>query len=183
MIGIHAIKPKKDTYIEDGELIYFTQNPPLRQLAFVGVSVGSGLTLSPFMHVLTQFDPAILPISIFISAVIFGTGAVYSRQCIDDRNLVWKAPIAIGVASLLMIQSAGMFSLAIFGPNQFVVFVNHIQVYCGIMIFTIMSISDANKARQMYENQNADHLGCAVEVFTHLFDNFIMSVQNIRKSR
>lgn len=163
--GIITLKPIYKTCYHENELIHYSENEPLREASFWGLTGGMGIMLSPFMSIMMQIDHAIVPASLLLSSTIFGGCAFYATKCKDATMMAFKAPLAIGLCSLVGMQLVGIGSMLIFGQNSFSMMVNNVDVYGGALLFTAMAAYDSYLARKLYVNGEPDHIACATNVY------------------
>ncbi len=95
----------------------------------------------------------------------------------------WKAPLGVGLASLIGAQLIGLGSSLIFGPNSFSLLLHNVDIYGGIALFTLMSIYDAHLARQMYLEGKPDHLACATSVYLDVMNLSIRIMEALAKAK
>ena len=60
IFGINGLKPIHKTVKQGQELIHYTENPPLREASFWTLSLGMGVSMSPFMGMMMEIDPIIV---------------------------------------------------------------------------------------------------------------------------
>jgi FtsH-binding integral membrane protein len=181
--GMDYYKPQYKTCYVDNELIHYSENEPMREVSFWGLTTGMGITMSPFMSMMIGIDPMIVPVSVGLSAMIFGGCAYYATICKDAQMMKWKAPLAIGLGSLVTIQLIGIGSTLIVGSNALSSLIHNVDIYGGIGLFTMMSIYDSYMARKMYKNKEADHLGCATMVYLDFMNLLIRIMEAMAKAK
>ena len=183
IFGINGLKPIHKTVKQGQELIHYTENPPLREASFWTLSLGMGVSMSPFMGMMMEIDPIIIPAALGISTFIFGGCALYSRNTTNAQIMEWKAPLFFGLTGLIGIQLLGLGSTFIFGPNALSALVHNVDIYGGIGLFTLMSIYDSYMAKQMYLKGEADHLGCATTVYLDFINLLIRIMEALAKKK
>jgi len=113
------IKPTYEFTLIKGRQIRTSINPPEREAAFVGMTIGMGMTMAPLISVVTFIDPMIVPISVLITGATFGTCALVASRIKDTSIMAWQAPLMGGLFSLVGLQLMGLGSLLIFWRQQF----------------------------------------------------------------
>lgn len=181
IVALNMTQPKYGI-TTDGEKYLETNNQ--RELAFGGLSLGMGVMLSPFMTVMMSIDPTILPASVLMSGGIFGGCAYVAAKNPKNLDIMnWKAPLMIGMGTLLTTQLIGLGSMIFFGPNPFSEMIHNIDIYGGIGLFTLMSVYDVHVAREMYQNGKPDHIGCAVSVYLDFMNLLIRIMEAMAKAK
>lgn len=181
--GISSSEPTYKTKYEGTELIHYSENSVLREASFWGLTGGMGVMLAPFMGMIMEIDPAIVPASLLLSGTIFGGCALFASKTKNADIMKWKAPLMIGLGSLIGIQLAGLGSMLIFGPNTFSNIVQNVDIFGGTILFTFMSVYDAYVARQMYISGKPDALGCSTSVYLDFINLLIRIMQILAKAK
>ncbi len=184
--GVYGIGKFKPTFLKKMEgttVIDYAEDVPLRKFSFWSLTGGMGLMLAPMMNIITAIDPAIVPASLLMSGGIFGGCALIAAKAKDAAIMQWKAPLMVGLGSLIGIQLIGIGSNLLFGPNSFSLMVHNVDVYGGIALFTFMSIYDAHVARAMYIKGEPDHLGCATSVYLDFMNILIRVMEAMAKAK
>lgn len=177
VLGIGSIDPINKS--ESGRLR--TENPPLREASFWGLTAGMGLVVAPMLGITQAIDPSILPSALLISGSIFG-GCAYASTRIKGIS-TWKAPLGVGLVTLLGTQIVGLTSMLLLGPGPFSSLLHNVDIYGGVALFTAMSIYDAHVARKQYQEGNADHLGCATSLYLDFMNLLIRIIEILAKSK
>lgn len=184
--SIYGLTSSKPTYLtkeENGEIIHYTENSTSRELSFWGLSVGMGTMMSPMVTMVMENDPVILPASLLLSGYIFGGCALFASKTKNTKILEWKAPLMIGLTSLIGIQLVGIGANIIMGHNALSSMIHSVDIYGGIGLFTIMSIYDAYLAKKMYLEGDADHLGCTVNLYLDFMNLLIRIMEALAKAK
>lgn len=183
IFGITSSKPEYKTTHERGEVIHYSENTTVREVSFWCLPVGMGVMMSPFMGMIISIDPAIVPASILLSGTIFGGCAIAATKVKDSTMMQWKAPLMVGLASLIGIQLVGLGSTLLFGSNTLSMMLYNVDVFGGAALFTLMSIYDSYMARKMYLSGEPDHLGCATSVYLDFMNLLIRIMEIMVKSK
>lgn len=183
VIGINYYKPKYQTCYVENELIHYSENEPMREASFWCLTGGMGVMMSPLIGMMMAIDPTIVPLSVVLSSMVFGGCAYYATVCKDTQMMKWKAPLTIGLTSLIAIQLVGIASILLSGPNVLSNLIHNVDVYGGIGLFTMMSIYDSYMARKMYKSKQADHLGCATQVYLDFMNLLIRIMEAMAKAK
>ncbi len=179
--GITSSKPEYKTKQIGNEVIHYSENTTAREMAFWTLPIGMGVMMSPFMGIIVDVDPAIVPASLLLSGTIFGGCAIIATKVKDSMMMQWKAPLAAGLIGLIGTQLLGLGAGLIFGPNAFSAMVHNVDIYGGAALFTLMSIYDSYMARKMYLKGKPDHLGCATSVYLDFMNLLIRVMEMMAK--
>lgn len=169
VLGIGYINPIQ----KNDHGCFRTENPPLREASFWGLATGMGLAFAPMLGMTQAIDPSILPSALVISGSILGGCAYASTRIQDETIMAWKAPLGVGLLTLLGTQVVGLASMMLFGPGPFSSLLHNVDIYGGVALFTAMSIYDSHIARKSYQEGNADHLGCATSLYLDFINLFV----------
>lgn len=175
--AIDRIKPTLKTAIDErsDEEVHTSENPPSREVAFWALTGGMGAVMAPLV---AMIDPEIVITSVGLSTAVFG-GCAFAAVKLKNANLMsWQAPLGIGLLGLIGLQLTGLGAAVILGPNIYTAMVHNVDIYGGLALFTAMSIYDVHAARKMYEAREADHLGCAANLYLD-FINILIRVMEI----
>lgn len=175
--GVYGIDKLKPTYSKTTLGAKYAEDVPLRKASFASLSLGMGLVMAPMVNMIDEIDPTILPLSVIMSGTIFGGCALIAARAKNADLMQWKAPLAVGLTSLIGIQLVGIGSTLLFGPSAFSSMLHNVDIYGGIGLFTMMSIYDAHSARQLYLTGEPDHIGCATNVYLD-FMNILIRVMS-----
>lgn len=172
--GLHSIKPKKEVTEEAGEIIHSTVNPAERLASFSALTIGNGLIISP-LFLKYEFNPNIINSAIVASVSTFIGSAFYASTTQERGEILkLKIPLMGSLTSLLFLQSASIFTLAFYGPNEFTNLCCNIDVYGGILLFTGFVAYDTAEAINDYETkQQADHLYHSTGLFLDVCNLFV----------
>lgn len=165
--GCYFVTSKKPNFVQitnpiTKKSIWEAEDSAERNLSYYTMTTGMGLVMSPLISMVSM--PVVVG-SLAVSGVIFGGCAVYSLRCNDVQMMKWKAPLSIGLVSLIGLQITGILSMLAFGPNPYSEIVNNVDIYAGIGLFTAMSIYDSYIIRKMYSENYPDHLLCASKLY------------------
>jgi len=183
VFAITSIQPIYMIKYEGSELVHYSENTLLREASFWGLTGGMGIMMAPFIYQIMEIDPAIVPASLFLSGTIFGGCALFASKTRNTTIMAWKAPLMVGLGSLIGIQLAGLGSMLIFGPNAFSNIVHSVDTFGGVILFTFMSIYDAYISKQMYLTGKADHIGSATSVYLDFMNLLIRIVEVMAKAQ
>lgn len=183
VLGISYYKPTYKTITHDGENIHYAEDVPMRKISYASLVTGMGMVMAPLTGIVMEIDPMILPTSVGLAGAIFGACAWYSKRCKDTTMMQWRAPLTVGLFSLLGLQLAGLGTAMIMGPNAFTEMAHNFDIYGGIVLFTGMSIYDSYLARKMYLAGTPDHLGCATTTYLDFMNLLIRIMEAIAKSK
>ena len=178
IFGLSWLKPEFKKKIDHGKEILYAEDSLARKLSFVGLTGGMGVVMAPMMQMVLAIDPMIVPVSLGLTASIFGGCWLYSKKCTDLQMLQWKAPLLIGLCSLVGLQLIGLGSIWFFGPNAVSALIHSVDLYGGIGLFTLLTIYDMHKASKMYRKGKPDHLGCATNLYLDAL-NLIVRIMQI----
>jgi FtsH-binding integral membrane protein len=181
--GIEKYKPVFHKKTEGTEVIEYAEDVLLREVSFWTLTGGIGVMLAPMMGIITDIDPSIVPASLLMSGGIFGGCALIAAKTKNPNIMQWKAPLFVGLTSLLGIQLVALGSGILFGPNSLSLMLHNVDIYGGIGLFTLMSIYDAHVARQMYLKGEPDHLGCATSVYLDFMNILIRVMEAMAKTK
>lgn len=181
--GIGKFKPTFHKKTEGTEVIEYAEDVPHREVSFWSLTGGMGVMLAPMMGAIIEMDPSIIPASLLMSGGIFGGCALIAAKTKNPNIMQWKAPLFVGLTSLIGIQLIGLGSSLIFGPNSFSLMLHNVDIYGGIGLFTLMSIYDAHVARQLYLKGEPDHLGCATSVYLDFMNILIRVMEAMAKAK
>lgn len=183
VFGISKLKPTFRTKQEGDEVIEYAEDKPLREASFWTLTGGMGLLIVPAMAVITDIDPSIVPASLLMSGSIFGGCALIAAKANNPKIMEWKAPLFVGLTSLIGIQFIGLGSSLVFGQNTFSMMLHNVDIYGGICLFTLMSSYDAHMAREMYLKGEPDHLGCATSVYLDFMNLLLRIMEAMAKAK
>jgi FtsH-binding integral membrane protein len=85
-----------------------TLNSPLRLAAFSAIVGGIGISAAPFFLKMATVNPAILPTSLAISSLIFGSASLYAYLKPRDSLLSWGSSLYAGLLGLIGVNVAGI---------------------------------------------------------------------------
>lgn len=183
VLGISFIKPEIKTKTINGQEIVFAKDKPLRELAYGGLVAGMGISLAPLMQIIYEVSPMIVPMSLGLTGALFGGCWWYSKRCTDLQMMKWRAPLMIGLGTLIgggLISLGSMFFL---GPNMFSNMWMNVDIYGGIALFTGMTIYDMYMAEKMYREKMPDHIGCATNIYLDFINIMIRIMQAMAKAK
>lgn len=188
-IGVTMIKPEiKSVQVsvpktsETQEVLY-AKDKPFREVCFAGLIGSMALGLAPMMQIITEISPMIVPISLGLTSAIFGGCWLVSKWCSDLQMMQWRAPLMIGLGTLVGGGLLSIGSMLIWGPNMFSAMWQTIDIYGGIALFTGMSIYDMHAAVKMYQEKNPDHIGCATNLYLDFLNLLIRIMEAIGKAK
>jgi FtsH-binding integral membrane protein len=163
--------------------IMIAKDKPLREVSFGALTVGMGLIMGPVISIYIDSDPMVIPISLLASSAVFGGCAFASSRIKETTLMTWKAPLSIGLGSLVGLQLLGIGGSLIFGANSFSEAIHSVDLVGGIGLFTMMSIYDAYAARKMYLEGDPDHIGCSTMVYLDFMNLLIRLMEVLSKIR
>lgn len=165
IFGLSWLKPEFKKKTDHGKEILYAEDSLARKLSFVGLTGGMGVAMAPMIQMVLSIDPMIVPVSLGLTASIFGGCWLYSKKCTDLSMMKWKFPLLIGLCSLVGLQLIGLGSMWFFGPNAISALIHSVDLYGGIVLFVLLTIYDMHKASKMYRKGKPDHLGCATNLY------------------
>lgn len=172
------LKPEYKKNTEKGKEILYAEDSLTRRLSFVGLTGGMGVTMAPMMEMILAIDPMIVPVSLGLTASIFGGCWLFSKRCTDLSMMQWKIPVFISLGTLIGLQLFGLGSMWFFGPNAVSAIIHSVDLWGGIALFTGMTIYDMHKASKMYRKGKPDHLICAVNLYLDAL-NLVVRIMQI----
>ena len=159
-----------------------SQHSLLREGCFWGLCAGLGVAAAPAIAINQALDPMALPLALGLSTTIFGGCAIASTRIQDSTLMQWKAPLAVGLGTLLGTQVIGLAALMMVGPCMISSISQSVDLYGGLALFTALSIYDSYLARQNYAEGEADDIGCATSLYLDWF-NLLIRIQELLISR
>lgn len=181
-LGIIYIKPEIKTITVGNQEVVYAKDKLSRELCFVGLVGGMAMGLAPMMYIITEISPMIVPISLMLTSSIFGGCWWYSKRCSDLQMMKWRAPLLIGLGTLVGGGLLSLGSMLIFGPNMFSTMWQTLDIYGGIALFTGMTIYDMHAAVKMYQEKNPDHIGCSTNLYLDFLNIFIRVMEAMSKA-
>lgn len=111
---------------------------------------GLGLGAYPLFLYANAINPAILPISIGISSMVFGSASLYAYTRKPDSLLGMGTALYSGLLGLLGINIAGLLTNLIIGPNLFSMMCFRADTFLGVGLFSALVAYDTHVAMRAY---------------------------------
>jgi len=172
-ISFGDFKSKEDvyeTYNGRKVVIYSTENSTFRLASFGVLVSGMGMLMAPaFLNNPNAITPALLAAS-----TVFSTSVLYTYSRPVDSLSIFGPTLTTGLTSLLLVGFGGMLSEMYLGSSASLsVALHDANIFFGIPLFAGFIAYDTHKAIQMYQEGNADHLSCAVNLYLDFMNLFI----------
>jgi len=160
---------------------WYSKNTPSRLLSYGALIGGMSLTLTPFISMINDISPTILPTSCLLTSFIFGGSTLYAMFKPNGALLAWQAPLMGGLMGLVGVSMIGLLSHVFMGPTVFSSALHSIDTYGGLLLFTAMTAYDTHKAVNMYQAKDPDHLGCSVNLYLDFMNMLIRMMEILAK--
>lgn len=173
-----------------GAFVVASTNPPARLLSFAGVSVGMGTVIAPMVsQIAASVSPSILPVATVLALTTMGASSAFAMLRPADSMLHWRAPlmaglgglIGVGVTALVAQLAAGAMGSATVA--NLAASLHSVDTYAGIVLFTGMNAYDTHLAMTMYRAGQADHLGCATQLYLNFVNLLIRIMEALAKAK
>jgi len=138
---------------------------------------GLGLGAYPLFLYANAINPAILPLSIGISAAVFGSASLYAYTRKQDSLLSWGSSLVSGLLGLIGLNIAGLLTGLVMGPNLFTAMCFRAETFIGVGLFSALVAYDTHVALKAYREGYADHLGVSVDFILDFWNILTRVVQ------
>lgn len=149
-IGASRMAPKIVYENVNGQEVLRSENSTGRLALFSLGVAGLGLSSFPLFAYANAINPAILPISIGLSSMIFGGASLYAYTRKEGSLLGMQGALYSGLLGLIGIQVAGLLSSFIMGPNLFSMMCFRADTFLGVGLFSALVAYDTHVAIQAY---------------------------------
>jgi FtsH-binding integral membrane protein len=168
-----------------GVKVLKSTNSPARLASFGSLSLGMGLTLAPMVDMIsTTVSPSILPVASVLALSSMGASSLYAIWQPTDSLLHWRAPLIGGLGGLIAVGVGAIASQMLLGPQHPMGSMLHsVDTYGGILLFTAMNAYDTQLAMARYRDGDADHLGCATDLFLNFMNLLIRIMEALAKAQ
>ncbi len=165
-------------------IVKYSTNPSLRLVAYGVFMMGMSTMLSPLMFILSQVEEfSLLPLILALTILLMGTAMMFAYYQPQNQVLSWKAPLMSGLSCLCFLGLFNLIcqlfpSLHLFGEG-----LHTIDLYGGIVLFTLFVVYDCHVAVNQYQNGLPDHLGCAIGLYLDFINLFVRIAEIVIKNR
>jgi FtsH-binding integral membrane protein len=154
------------------------------RLAIFGVGcIAMGLSAAPLFLEVQTINSAILPMTMGITAAIFGGASLTAFLMPKTKMLGYKGVLTGGLFGLLGLNFSGILAAKFLGITVFANTLTTAESYVGIGIFTLMIIYDTHQAIKRYERGDSDHLGMSIQIILDIWNLIIAIAKEIAKSK
>lgn len=171
------MKPIYLREIVNQNVIYRTKNDAGRLIIFGIGCIGMGLSAAPLFLSIHETSNIILPMSMGITAAIFGGASLVALMLPKDSALSYGSVLGGGLLGLISLNLTGIILNYTYGPNIYSSTLWTAESYLGIGIFTLLIVYDTHVAIKRYQKGDADHLGMSIQILLDLW-NLILRIAN-----
>lgn len=192
--GLYVLFREKPTYTTRvdaaGNVLLEAAPSWARESAFRVIVVAMGASAAPLVSLVADSAPSVLPVSLLASTLVFGTAAFFvTRYGVrggaagDAAVMRWGAPLAGGLAALVVTQLLGLGAALALGPNSFSALVHSVDMFGGIALFTALSGYDAYVCVRKYALGKPDEIALSLTIYLDFINLWvrIMSLMAARK--
>lgn len=156
-----------------GEQMVRTKNS-LERLAIYGVGCLSlGFSASPLFYSINEISMNILPLTMGVSAAIFGGASLLGLILPRGFMLGYGSVLMGGIIGLIGLNFSGLLAAKFLGMHTFAATLLTIEAYCGIVLFSAMLVYDTHSAIKRYKLGDADHLGMSIQILLDVMNLII----------
>lgn len=176
----------KPTYLREivkEDVIYRTKNDVGRLLIFGMGCIGMGFSAAPLFLSIHEISNIILPMTMGITAAIFGGASLVALMLPKDSALGYGSVLGGGLLGLISLNLTGILLNHTIGPNIYSSTLWTAESYVGIGLFSMMIIYDTHVAIRRYQKGDADHLGMSIQILLDLWNIIIRIATEIAKAQ
>lgn len=141
--------------------------------ALYGLGVmGLGLGAAPLLQFASLVSPSIIPTCLGMTAAIFGGASLVAYRMPKDKMLGYGGVLGGSLLGLIGLQLVGLGAAFFMGPNPFSMMMMKSSSYIAVGLFTAFIAYDTHFAIKMYEMNEPDHLGAAVQFLLDFWNIF-----------
>jgi FtsH-binding integral membrane protein len=177
------IRPKFFEEKLNEDIIYRTSNDPARLGMFSIGCIAMGLSASPLFFSLQEVSTAILPMTMGVTAAIFGGASLVGLLLPRSTMLGYGGVLGGSFFGLISLNATGVLAAKYLGITVFANTLTTAESYMGIGIFTLMIIYDTHMAIKRYQRGDADHLGMSIQLLLDIWNLIMKIIQHLEKSR
>lgn len=173
LLGIHTFGRTQitDQYSND-KIGYRMNNSLLRTMSYGTLCMSMGSMLAPIVNMARNISPHIFPLAATV-AVLVKLGAIaYAYYRPQDELMKWKSSLGgalTGFTGLAVLRC--LFELL--GMTSVAELLFRMDVYFGLLLFTLLTAQESQEAVTQYNKGNADHLQCATGLYMNYMNIFI----------
>jgi FtsH-binding integral membrane protein len=165
------------------DTIYRTANDPFR-LGIFGIGcIAMGLSASPLFLAVQEVSSAILPMTMGVTAAIFGGASLMGLILPRTMMLGYGGVLGGSLFGLISLNATGMLAAKYLGITVFANTLTTAESYIGVGIFSLMIIYDTHQAIKRYERGDADHLGMSIQILLDIWNLIITIAKEIAKAK
>lgn len=153
----------------------------MRKVLYGTGIMGLGMTAAPLLQFVSMVNPSIIPTALGLTGAIFGGASLMAYNMPKDKMLSYGPALFGSLLGLIGLQLAGLGAAFFMGPNPFSVMAFKSSSYIAVGLFSVFVAYDTHMAIKMYEMNQPDHLGMAVQ-FVLDFWNIFTSLLRIFSS-
>lgn len=165
------------------DTIYRTSNDPARLAMFSIGCIAMGLSASPLFLAIQDVSNAILPMTMGVTAAIFGGASLMGLIMPRTMMLGYGGVLGGSLFGLIGLNATGMLAAKYLGITVFANTLTTVESYMGIGIFTLMIIYDTHLAIKRYQRGDADHLGMSIQILLDIWNLIIAIAKEIAKAK
>lgn len=137
-----------------------------------------GLVVAP---IIAMTGPLIAMEAAGISLAIMIGSSVYAMKAKPGSLLPYKSVAYGALTGLVGIGIMSILSSLFLGYGSLFHLLNDINVYGGLILFTILNAIDTHNAINMYENKQPDYLSCSIEMMLNALNIFVRVAEILSK--
>ena len=160
----------------EGKTVPYVKPSFARQLSYFAIYTGNGLMLSKLVLAANLVNPAIIPMSIALTALTFGGASLYAYNKPLGSFSKYGGFLSGGLLGLIGMSLMSGVSYLIMGPTPLSMAFWRIEPYIAIAVFSGLIGHDTHQAVENYKPGDYDHFKPAVLMYYNvitIFTNYI----------
>ncbi len=145
--------------------------------------IAMGLSASPLFLSIQEVSTAILPMTMGVTAAIFGGASLMGLILPRTMMLGYGGALGGSFLGILGLNATGVLAAKYLGITIFASTLTTAEAYFGIGMFSLMIIYDTHQAIKRYERGDADHLGMSIQILLDIWNLIIMIAKEIAKAK
>jgi FtsH-binding integral membrane protein len=160
-----------------------SENSQGRLMSFGAITAGMSMSIAPVIPIFHEIDPMILPTATLLSLGTMGAATFYAYSRPPGALMSWQTPLMVGLGGLCGVSLTALGSMYFYGPNPFSEMLHTVDVYGGIVFFSVFTAYETQAAVAMYQKGDPDHLGCAVNLYLDFMNLLIRFAEALAKAK
>lgn len=149
-------------------------------VSFASLAFSMGLIISPIVMIA---GPAIFAQAAGISLAVTAGSSLYAMRAKPGTFLPYKSVAYGALTGLVGISLGALFTGMFTGMTDLSYFLHSIDLYGGLVLFTVLNAIDTQVAIERYKERNPDHLDCSVNLMLNTLNIFIRVLEILAKAQ